>query len=107
MFKAFVSILFRYLKTDWFVRRQNFLDNTPFVLVSPDHGRMIITAANAIPQAQGIDEGMVVQDEGVITPSLTVLDDTPGISNKLLTGLAELCIRYTPAVAVDLPDGLI
>jgi protein ImuB len=107
MCKRFVSIWFRYLKTDWFVRRQNFLDNAPFVLVSPDHGRMIITAANAIAQAQGIDEGMVVADARVINPSLTVLDDTPGISNKLLTGLAEWCIRYTPAVAVDLPDGLI
>lgn len=107
MCKRFVSIWFRYLKTDWFVRRQNFLDNTPFVLASPDHGRMIITAANAIAQAQGINEGMVVADARVIIPSLTVLDDKPNLSNKLLTGLAEWCIRYTPVVAVDLPNGLL
>ena len=31
----------------------------------------------------------------------------PELAAKLLKGLAEWCIRYTPAVAVDLPDGLI
>ena len=31
---------------------------------------------------------------------------TPELSARLLKGIAEWCIRYTPAVAIDLPDGL-
>jgi protein ImuB len=107
MTKRFMSIWFRFLKTDWFVRRQKFPEEVPLVLVCPDHGRMVISATNAIAQAQGIDIGMVVADARVIIPTLKVLDDNTGVSNKLLHNLAEWCIRYTPSVAIDLPDGLI
>ncbi|HMH31904.1 MAG TPA: DNA polymerase Y family protein, partial [Puia sp.] len=35
------------------------------------------------------------------------LNDKPGLSTQLLKGLAAWCIRYTPAVAIDPPEGLI
>jgi protein ImuB len=79
----------------------------PFVLASPDHGRMVITAATTLAQVQGAGEGMVVADARAIIPSLQVLDDKPGLSEKLLHKLAEWCIRYTPAAAVDPQDGLV
>src|SRR5215468_8280026 len=107
MSKRFVSIWFRYLRTDWFVRHQYFPGNAPFVLASPDHGRMVITAANSFAESQGIDINMVVADARVIIPSLKIFDDKPGLPDKLLNSLAEWCIRFTPAVAFDLPDGLI
>jgi protein ImuB len=50
---------------------------------------------------------MTVADARTIISNLEVLDDDPGLSSKLLKGLAEWCIRYTPAVSIDLPDGLI
>jgi protein ImuB len=107
MSKRFVSIWFRSLKTDWFTRRQPGLSNIPFVLSSPDHGRMVVTAANAVAQAGSVDTGMVVADARAIITSLQVLDDKPGLSEKLLNRFAEWFIRYTPMVAVDPPDGLI
>lgn len=106
MAKRFMSIWFRYLSTDWFIRRQPELVAIPFVLSAPDHGRMVITAANALAQAQGIAIGMAVADARAIIPALKVLDDKPDLSNTSLTGLAEWCIRFTPVVAIDLPDGL-
>lgn len=106
MANRFMAIWFRHLKTDWFIRRQPALNNIPFVLAAPDHGRMIITAANILAQSEGISTGMAVADARAIIPSLQVLDDQPELSGKLLHGLAEWCIRFTPAVAVDLPDGL-
>jgi protein ImuB len=36
-----------------------------------------------------------------------VLDDKPDLNDKLLRRLAEWCIRFTPSVAVDHPDGLL
>ncbi len=103
----FMTIWFPYLHTDWFVRRQPDLKKIPFVLATPDHGRMLITEANRLAQAQGIDKGMEVADARALFPSLQVIDDAPGLSVKLLRGLAEWCIRYTPSVAIDPPDGLI
>lgn len=107
MQKRFISIWFRYLKTDWWIRRQPALGDKPFVLALPDHGRMVITAANRLAQNQGINIGMVVADARALIPSLEVLDDQPETLNRLLNGLAEWCIRYTPAVAIDPPDSLL
>jgi protein ImuB len=107
MSKRYVAIWLCHLKTDWFTRRHPELRDVPFVLASPDHGRMVITAVNSIAQKQGINRGDAVADARVILPSLQVYDDKPELQGKLLTGLAEWCIRYTPIVAIDPPDGLI
>lgn len=103
----FIAIWFRHLQTDWFTRRQPELREVPFVLAAPDHGRMKITAANIPAQAQGIDTGMAVADARALVPSLQVLDEVPGLAEKLLTALGHWCIRYTPVAAIDPPDGLI
>ncbi|MCK7556334.1 DNA polymerase Y family protein [Chitinophaga sedimenti] len=105
--KRFVSIWFRYLKTDWFTLRQPRLKDLAFVLATPEHGRMVITAANALAEAEGVYVGMVVADARALLPALEVLDDKPGLSDKLLRGIGEWCIRYTPVAAVDAPDGLL
>jgi protein ImuB len=103
----FVSIWFPHLTTDWFSLSQPQLKEVPFVLRAPSHGRMVITAANAIAQQKGIDSGMVLADARAIIPDLEVQDDKPDLPGKLLKRLAEWCIRFTPVVAIDLPDGLI
>ena len=68
---------------------------------------MMITTANPLAQSLGVDRGMVVADARVIVPSLQVIDDKPDLPEKLLTRIAEWCIRFTPFVSLDLPDGLI
>jgi len=107
MDKRYVSIWFRHLNTDWFSLRQPQLRNVPFVLRTPSHGRMIITATNAVAEANGINTGMVLADARAVVPELEVLDDIPDLSEKLLKRIAEWCIRFTPVVAIDLPDGLL
>jgi len=93
--------------TDWMVLRQPALRNRPFVLAEPVHGRMVITSANTLAETQGIHAGMVVADAKASVPDLQVIDHPPGLIEKLLEALGLWCIRYTPAVAVAPPDGLI
>ena len=107
MERRFVSIWFRHLNTDWFTLRQPHLRDMPFVLCAPSHGRMIITAANAAAETMGINSGMVLADARAIIPELQILDDKPDLADQLLKRLAEWCIRFTPSVAVDPPDGLL
>jgi protein ImuB len=118
MASRFVSIWFRHLTTDWFAIRQlalakssgetkPLLRDLPFVLRAPSHGRMVITAANAIAEGKGITRGMVLADARALFPDLEVLDDKPDLSEKLLKRLALWCIRFTPIVAIDPPDGLL
>jgi len=103
----YISLWFRHLTTDWSIIRRPALQKVPFVLATPEHGRMVITAANAIAQAEGINAGMVVADARVLVPSVEVLDDKPDLSGKLLRALALWCIRYTPIASIDPPDGVI
>lgn len=71
------------------------------------HGRMIVTATNAAAESNGIRSGIVLADARAIVPEIEVQDSIPNLSQKLLKRLAEWCIRFTPVVAIDLPDGLI
>ena len=107
MARRFVTIWFRYLLTDWLSLRRKALAQTPFVIAAPDHGRLLIVAHNPLAAAQGIHNGMVVADARAIAPQLEVVHDKPGLSTKVLTRIAEWCIRYTPVVAIDPPDGII
>ncbi|WP_184546176.1 Y-family DNA polymerase [Mucilaginibacter sp. FT3.2] len=106
MQKRFITIWFRHLTTDWLTLRRPALKNMPLVFAALVHGRMIITATNAAAEAEGITAGTAVADAKAITPGLQVFDEVPGRAAKLLKGLGEWCIRYTPFVAIDLPDGL-
>src|SRR5688500_9831860 len=107
MSTRFVSIWFSHLITDWFTIRDPALSTIPFVLSAPSHGRMLITNANALAQAEGVHAGMMVADARAIIPSLKVIDDNPQLTAHLLKRLAGWCIRFSPYVAVDPPDGLI
>ncbi len=107
MTKRIISVWLKYLKTDWICRRQPHFKELPFVMAAPERGRMVVQAVNPIAESKGIYKGMVVADCRAILPSLQVLNDIEGLSDKLLKALAEWSIRYTPVVAVDPPDGLI
>jgi protein ImuB len=82
MSKRFMSIWFRYLKTDWYTRRNPDLGKVPFVLASPDHGRMIITSANFLAEGAGLHCGMPVADARAIIADLEVQDDDQNIEKK-------------------------
>jgi protein ImuB len=105
--KRFVSIWFRHLLTDWKTIRQPSVKGKAVVFAEPDHGRMVITAANALARKYGVSEGMVLADANMIAPELQVFDGKAGRNVKLLKALAEWCLRYTPLVAIDAPDGLL
>lgn len=107
MKKRFVSIWFRHLMTDWMTLRRPEICELPFVLTTPVRGRVVITSANALAEAQGVTIGMAMADARAIVPSLEMMDDIPGHAAKLLKALGEWCIRYTPLIAIDMPDGLI
>src|SRR6185503_2080696 len=107
MNKRFVSLWFRHLTTDWLTLRRPELKNAPFVFVAPVRGRMVVTAANVLAEIQGITTGMAGADAKAIIPNLQITDDIPGQAGKLLNALGQWCIRYSPLIAVNLPDGLV
>ena len=82
--KRFVSIWFPHLLTDWFELRKPELKKIPFVLVKPDHGRMIITHGNTLAAKKGIHAGMVLADAKAIVPGLQKFDEPQQLESILL-----------------------
>jgi protein ImuB len=107
MQRRFMAIWFRHLTTDWLTLQQPELKGLPFVFAASERNRMIITAANPVAEVQGVYRGMAAADAKAITSNLLVLDHIPEKETKLLRQLGLWCIRYTPIVGVDLPNGLI
>jgi protein ImuB len=107
MEKRFAAIWFRHLTTDGTRRRHPELRGEAFVVAGPDHGRMVVKACSQEAACSGITAGMVAADARALVPGLKVVEDKPGFTGKLLHALGEWCLRYTPVVAVDLPDGLL
>ena len=87
MQKRYMAIWFRHLLTDGLALRRPALKEVPFVLVIPERGRVIITAANLSAEKQGISTGMAAADAKAIVPDLKVIDDIPGQAAKLLKAL--------------------
>ena len=104
MQRRFISIWFSNLTTDWMVRRNPALKNIPFVLAAPDHGKMKVTVANTLAQLEGIYKGMSLADARTINHTLQHFNDEPNREIKLLAGLAEWFLRFTPSVAADNND---
>lgn len=103
----FAVIWFPHLVTDRLLRKQPALKNLAFVMVITERGRRIVRAANVLAKEKGIHENMVLADCKALFPELTVLDYDEDEPKKLLTALAEWCIRYSPFVSIELPDVLI
>jgi len=94
------------LKTDWKTLRQPDLAKSALVFSTSEKNRLIISASNAIAQSHGLHVGMRVADAKAILPNLCVQQDSEGRELKLLTAIGEWCVRYTPLVSLNLPDGL-
>lgn len=101
-----MAIWFRHLLTDMLARRRPELHDTPFVLATSVKNKQIITASSLVAEREGALIGMAVADARAAVTELVVIDETPGQAARLLRMIGLRCIRYTPIVALDLPDGL-
>lgn len=103
----YLYIWFRHISTDYMTRRRPALQNIPLLFCIQERNRKIVTMANRQAQEQGIYAGMVVADARLLVPTVEVMDEQPGLAEKILHQLALWSIQYTPVAATDGTDGLI
>lgn len=104
--KRYLSIWFPYLIPDRLVKQKPELQKKAFVTVLSERGRQVIQSSNIQATVKGIKPGMILADARAIFPDLPAIDHQPALPAKLLNALGEWCLRFTPIVMVDLPDGL-
>ncbi|WP_343670889.1 DNA polymerase Y family protein [Chitinophaga sp.] len=103
----YIAIWFRHLLTDWYVRKHPDYGDFPLVFSANQRGKQLIVATCKKAENLGIYSGMAVADAKALFPTLQVTHYPPDQELQLLTALGQWCIRYSPVVAPDPPDGLL
>lgn len=103
----YLSIYFTNLLTDYLAIKKPALKNKAYVFTMSQKNRIMITATSMEAEKQGIFAGTVLADAKALVPDILAFDDELNFSKKLLVRLAKWLVRYSPVVAIDLPDGII
>jgi protein ImuB len=80
--------------------------HAPFALVETVRGVRRLAAADAAAARLGLSAGQKAADALALVPDLVLADAEPDKDAQALMALAEWCVRFSPAVAADPPDGL-
>lgn len=79
---------------------------SPYVVVAKSANALRLTAVDAEAAKLGLQAGLSLADARARVPELTVAEADPAGDRRRLAGLAEACRRYSPALAVEPPDGV-
>jgi protein ImuB len=103
--RRYLSLWFRHLITDSYIRFRPAFKDQPFVFSARVKNREVITFASPAATQGGVRAGMVVSDARLLLAALILIPGEPGPA-QILHRIALRCIRYSPTVAIDPPDGL-
>jgi len=67
----------------------------------------LIVALDATSEKFGLHRGLALAQARAMYPGLTAVAEDPAADARLLEGVADWCLRYTPLIACDPPDGLL
>jgi protein ImuB len=77
------------------------------VTVVKDRGVLRLAAVDANGEAVHLTPGMTLADARAMHPRLITIEADAAADRDFLEDLADLCLRYTPLVALDVPQGLL
>lgn len=103
----YLSIYFTNLLCDYLAIRKPELSGKVYVFTLSKANRIMVTAASREAEKQGVFATMALADAKAIVPDILAFDDKIDFNKKLLIRIAKWAVRYSPTVAIDLPDGII
>jgi len=106
MSRRLIAIWFPFLSTERLERREGASSHHPTATILESRGQMLLAAVNAAGGAAGLAPGMTLANARAIFPQVTLLQGDPQADAVLLEKLRDWCVRYTPWVALDGPEGL-
>ena len=78
----------------------------PFALLETVRAVRRLSAVSLEAARLGLHPGQKATDAMALVPELITAEAEPQADAAALTALADWCVRFSPAVAVDAPDGL-
>ncbi len=101
-----MSLWFKRLSTDRVTRQQGH-DPRPLAVFGKRGNVDCLTAVNAAAERLGLHPGVTLSHACAMHPDLAVVAEDTAADAQLLDRLADWCVRYTPLVSDDAPDGVL
>jgi protein ImuB len=105
--RLYLAVFLPLLPAERLIRTRGQPPDTPFALVEKERGAMRLAACDAAALELGLTPGTALADARARVPELAVFDHDPLADLALLSWLADGCERYTPAVMLDPPQGVL
>jgi len=91
---------------NWRRRNPSASSASPFALIAVDRGVRRLSAVDDAAAMLGLFVGQKATDAVALVPELATAEADPAADQAALEALCDWCARFSPAVAVDAPDGL-
>ncbi len=79
----------------------------PLVVYGKRGNLDLLTAVDAASERLGLRGGLALAQARAMHPALVAVPEDAGADARLLDTIADWCLRYTPLVAIDPPDGIL
>ena len=100
-----LSLWLRRLPTDRIERLRE--QTAPLVVTGKRGNAELLTAVDDAAERLGLSPGMALAQARAMHPGIEAIAEDAEADAALLEAIADWCLRYTPLVAVDAPDGLL
>jgi protein ImuB len=100
-----LSLWLRRLPTDRIARLRKV--SAPLVVYGKRGNAELLTAADDAAERLGLSPGVALAQARAMHPEIEALEEDAEADSTLLESIADWCLRYTPLVACDAPDGLL
>jgi len=100
-----LSLWLRRFSTDRVARSHEI--SAPLVIAGKRGSVEILTAADDAARRLGLSPGLALAQARAMHPGIEMVAENAEADAALLDSIADWCLRYTPLVACDAPDGLL
>jgi len=100
-----LSLWLRRLPTDRIERLHE--QTAPLVVYGRRGNAELLTAVDDAAERLGLSPGLALAQARAMHPGIEALEEDAEADASLLESIADWCLRYTPLVACDAPDGLL
>ncbi|MDP9424077.1 MAG: DNA polymerase Y family protein [Pseudomonadota bacterium] len=107
--RRYLALWFPYLPADRLRRSPDcgLAPEVPLAFTEKVKGALRLIAVDQAARSLGLEPGMALADARARVPELQAVERDGPADRAWLERMADGCIRYTPMVALDAPDGLI
>ena len=81
--------------------------DAPLVVYGKRGNAELLTAVDDAAERLGLSPGMALAQARAMHPGIEAIAEDAEADSQLLEAIADWCLRYTPLVACDPPDGLL